>query len=120
MRVAPRSPIAQAMDYALGNWRGLSRFLEEGAVPWTNNESERLLRHVVVGRSAWTFRGTFKGAERGCVLRSLTMSCRLHGIDPRRYLIDTLEALRVTPHRRLAELSPRASAAKMRALRTAA
>jgi transposase len=59
-------------------------------VPWTNNTSERLLRHIVVGRKAWVYRGSFEGAELGCVLWSLMMSCRLHGIDPRQYLLDTL------------------------------
>ena len=61
----------------------------------------------MVGRKGWVFRGSFEGAERGCVLWSLTMSCRLHGLDPRRYLLDTLEALRVTPLKRVHELTPR-------------
>ena len=59
-------------------------------------------------------------APRGCVLWSLTISCRLHGLDPRRYLLDTLEALRTTSHGGLGELTPRAYAERMRALATAA
>jgi hypothetical protein len=114
-KLGPRSPMAEAFDYALRHWRGLSRFLHDGRVPWTNNESERLLRHLVVGRKAWVFRGTFRGARRGCVLWSLTMSCRLHGLDPRRYLLDTLEALRTTSHGGLGALTPRAYAERMRA-----
>ena len=48
------------------------------------------------------------------------MSCRLHGLDPRRYLLDTLEALRTTSHGGLGELTPRVYAERMRALATAA
>ncbi|MDO9020872.1 MAG: IS66 family transposase [Deltaproteobacteria bacterium] len=119
-KLGPRSPMAEAFDYALRHWKGLTRFLQDGRVPWTNNESERLLRHLVVGRKAWIFRGTFGGARRGCVLWSLTMSCRLHGLDPRRYLLDTLEALRTTSHGGLGALTPRAYAERMKALANAA
>ena len=42
-----------------------------GRVPWTNNESERLLRSIVVGRKAWVYRGTFESAQNACVLWSL-------------------------------------------------
>jgi hypothetical protein len=111
----PRSPMAEAFDYALRHWSGLTRFLRDGRLPWTNNESERLLRHIVVGRKAWVFRGSFAGAELGCVLWSLTMSCRLHGLDPRQYLLDTLAALTHTPHGRAGEWTPRAYAARQRA-----
>lgn len=112
----PRTPMAGAFDYAISHWEGLTRFLLDGRIPWTNNESERHLRHLVVGRKAWVFRGSFEGAERGCVLWSLTMSCRLHGLDPRRYLLDTLEALRVTPLKRVHELTPREYARRQKAL----
>ena len=44
------------------------------------------------------------------------MSCRLHGLDPRRYLLDTLEALCVTPHTRVHELTPREYAKRQAAI----
>ncbi len=113
--LVPRSPMAQAFNYALSHWAGLTHFLRDGRVPWTNNESERLLRHIVVGRKAWVYRGSFEGAELGCVLWSLMMSCRVHGIDPRRYLLDTLAALADTPKSRALELTPKAYAERLRA-----
>jgi transposase len=113
--VMPRSPMRTAFDYLLTHWEGLTLFLKDGRIPWTNNTSERLLRHVAVGRNAWLFRGTFKGVRRACVLWSLVMSCRQLGVDPRRYLIDTLEALRDTPYSRLSTLTPKAYAARREA-----
>ena len=111
--------MAQAFDYALSHWVGLTHFLRDGRVSWTNNTSERLLRHIVVGRKAWVYRGSFEGAELGCVLWSLMMSCRLHGIDPRQYLLDTLAAFPDTPTSRVLDLTPKAYAERLRAAREA-
>jgi len=118
--VTPRSPMQGAFDYLLSHWEGLTLFLKDGRIPWTNNASERLLRHVAVGRNAWLFRGSFKGLRRACVLWSLVMSCRSLGVDPRQYLIDTLEALRDTPYSRLSTLTPKAYAARREAALAAA
>ncbi len=115
--LVPRGPMAQAFDYALSHWVGLTHFLRDGRVSWTNNTSERLLRHIVVGRKAWVYRGSFEGAELGCVLWSLMMSCRLHGIDPRQHLLDTLAALGDTPTSRVLDLTPKAYAERLRAAR---
>lgn len=120
VEVMPRSPVAGALGYALGHHGGLTLFLGDGRVPWTNNESERHLRHIVVGRKAWVFRGSYEGAERGCVLWSLTMSCRLHGIDPRQYLLDTLTALSHTPHGLVWTLTPKEYAARQQTTSAAA
>jgi hypothetical protein len=102
------------MDYALRHWDGLTLFLQDGRIAWTNNESERLLRHIVVGRTSWVFRGTFEGAQVGCVLWSLTMSCRVHGVDPVKYMTDTLRALADIPHSELSQWTPRAYARRTR------
>ena len=61
------------------------------------------------------YRGSFEGAELGCVLWSLMMSCRLHGVDPRAYLLFALAGLSHTPASRALELTPKAYAAHLRA-----
>ena len=91
-----------------------------GTLRISGNCAYFLLWRALHRRKAWIFRGTFGGARRGCVLWSLTMSCRLHGLDPRRYLLDTLEALRTTSHGGLGALTPRAYAERMKALANAA
>lgn len=108
----PRTPVEGALRYLLNHWKGLTHFLSDGRVPWTNNGSERLLRHIAVGRHAWVFRGSIDGAKRACVLWSLMQSCRVLNIDPRTWLIDTLRALEHTPKSRLYELTPQAWAAR--------
>lgn len=111
--VNERSPMMSALDYLLSHWDGLTLFLHDGRVPWHNNTSERLLRHIAVGRHAWMFRGTFLGARRAAVLWSLLRSCFELGVEPRRYLLDTLAALADTPVAKLWTLTPREYASRM-------
>ena len=46
----PKSPLGQALTYLLNQWTALSRFLEDGRLLLDNNDCERALRHVAVGR----------------------------------------------------------------------
>jgi hypothetical protein len=66
----------------------LRRFLEDGRLPLTNNQSERELRRVAVGRKAWLFVGSDDHAQAAGNLFSLIASARLHRLDPEAYLRD--------------------------------
>jgi len=70
-------------------------------------------------RKNFVFRGSFEGAERACVLWSLMMSCRVNGVNPREYLLATLEALRTATRAELATLTPRAYAERKKAIEVA-
>ena len=50
-RALPKSPLGEAVGYALSNWEALMRYTEQGYRAIDNNLSERALRQVVVGRS---------------------------------------------------------------------
>jgi hypothetical protein len=111
-RIQARAPIGEAIDYLRAYAQGLRRFVDDGRVPWTNNESERLLRSIVVGRKAWLYRGTFESAQHACVLWSLMQSCRSLRVNPAKYLADVIEAMAVVPRSELHEWTPRAYAAR--------
>ncbi|MDP3277133.1 MAG: transposase [Deltaproteobacteria bacterium] len=87
------TPIPVASSYPFTFHEGMTVFVRDGRVAWTHNESERHLRHIVVGRKAWMFRGNMKSAKDACVLWSLAMSCRVNNVDPEKYLGDVLRAL---------------------------
>ena len=106
LRVLPKSPLGQAISYALANWQALCRYPEDGALTIDNNLSERALRAQAVGRKNWLFVGSDNGGRTAAVLFSMTASCKRHGIDPYRYLADVLRLLPTTPSDRLAELLP--------------
>jgi len=104
----PKSAMGDAISYALNHRAALCRFLEDGRLPIDNNDTERALRQVVVGRKNCLFAGSEAGAEDAAVLYSLTQSCRELDLDPFVYLRDVLEKLAAGfPSRRIAELTPR-------------
>ena len=106
LRVLPKSPVGQAISYALGNWQALCRYVEDGDLSIDNNLSERALRAQAVGRKNWLFVGSDNGGRTAAVLFSMTASCKRHGIDPFRYLADVLRQLPTTPRNGLTELLP--------------
>ena len=49
-RPLPESSLGKAIGYLLGLWRGLTCFLDDPRIPLDNNQTERGLRTVVLGR----------------------------------------------------------------------
>lgn len=106
LQVLPKSPIGKAMNYALGQWKALNRYIENGILSIDNNLSERILRMVVVGRKNWLFAGNENGAKRAAIIYSLVASCKLCKIDPFVYFRDVLDRVSTHPNSRIAELTP--------------
>lgn len=98
--------IAKAIDYSLGRWQALTRFLDDGALPIDNNWIENRIRPIALGRSNWLFAGSLRAGKRAAAVMSLIQSARLNGHDPYRYLKDVLERLPTQPASRIGELLP--------------
>lgn len=105
-RLSRHAPVAQAMDYMLRRWDSFIRFLDDGRVCLTNNAAERALRGIALGRKAWLFAGSDRGAERAAVMYGLIGTARLNDIDPQAWLADVLARIADTPQSRLSELLP--------------
>lgn len=105
--VLPKSELGEAVTYATNQWDALMRYVEDGRLDIDNNEVERALRCVAVGRKNWLFAGSPKGGERAAVIYSLVSTCKLLGVEPFAYLRDVLERLPTHPRERIAELTPR-------------
>jgi transposase len=105
--VLPRSPLGEAIGYALNNWKALNRYTEAPFLSIDNNHSERQIKQMVIGRKNWLFAGSDGGARSAALLFSVIVSCKLAGVDPFAYLSDVL--LRIHTHlpERIAELVPR-------------
>lgn len=74
----------------LKRWSDFARFAEDGRVCLTNNAAERALRGLAVGRKAWLFAGSDRGADRAAVMYALIMTARLNDIDPQAWLADEI------------------------------
>ena len=97
----PKHPMAEAVNYVLGQWNELSVFCSDGAVPIDNNVSEREMKRVVLNRKNSLFVGNPRGGRTAAILASLTSTCRRHEVDPQLYLTQLLVNL---PSLRLRDL----------------
>jgi hypothetical protein len=101
-----RGLVTKALGYALRQQLALRRFLDDGRLRMDNNTSENALRVIATGRKAWLFFGSDDHAEAAANLYSLIASCKLHGIEPERYLAEVIRILPYWPRERLLELAP--------------
>jgi transposase len=102
-----RGLTASAFGYAVRQKGALSRFLDDGRLPLTNNHSERALRPLCVGRKNWLFFGSDDHASAAANLFSLVASCQLHGLDPEIYLAQIIRLVPLWPRDRYLELAPK-------------
>lgn len=102
----PQSPMGKATGYALSNWTALNRYLEQGWLEIDNNNSERALRAIAVGRKNWLFAGSDAGGRRAAIIYSLIGSAKRHGVEPFAYLRDIFERLPASPARNIADFFP--------------
>jgi transposase len=93
MRLLPKSKLGQAVSYLRNNWEALKRFLGDARLPIDNNEAERALRRVAVGRKNWMFVGSEQGGERTATILTVVASAHRHDLDVWAYLRDVLERL---------------------------
>ena len=100
-QLLPKHPMAEAVNYALGQWSELNVFCADGAVPIDNNVSEREMKRVVLNRKNSLFVGNQRGGRTAAILASLTSTCRRHDIDPQLYFTQLLMNL---PQARMSEL----------------
>jgi hypothetical protein len=105
-QVLPKSPMAEAIGYALNNWTALSRYTEAGFLAIDNNVAEREMKRIAIGRKNWLFVGSDKGGQTAAVLFSFTATCHRLGVEPWAYLTDVLTRLPTLPAERRAELLP--------------
>jgi transposase len=105
-KLAKADVTARAIDYSLGRWRALTRYLDDGHVPICNNAVENSIRPLALGRRNWLFVGSQDAGERAANIMSLIESAKLNGLDPWAYLKDVFERLPTLKNADLATLLP--------------
>jgi transposase len=104
--VLPKSPMGEAIGYALNNWTALVRYTEAGFLAIDNNVSEREMKRIAIGRKNWLSIGSPRGGQTAAVLFSFTSTCQRLGVEPWAYLQDVLTRLPATPAGQLGDLLP--------------
>ena len=119
--VSRKSPLAEAIRYALSRWDGLGRFLGDGRIEIDSNTVERAIRPITLGRKNHLFAGSDGGARHWAVLASLIATCKINDVDPNAYLADVLARIVGRhPMNRIDELLPFAYVKPKPPLRAAA
>lgn len=92
-RVLPRTKFGEALGYLRNHWDAFQVYLNDGRVPIDNNDVERDLRRVAIGRKNWMFIGSRDAGERAATILSIMTSAHRHDLDVWEYLCDALERL---------------------------
>jgi transposase len=103
----PKSPLGEAIGYALRQWDALNRYTDDGSLEIDNNGAENALRPLCLGRKNWLNFGSEAAAHRAMVLLTLVQTCKAHHVDPFAYLRDVIDRVSTHPMSRIDELTPR-------------
>lgn len=104
--VAASSGPAKAIDHALKRWPALQCYAVTGSLPIDNNLVENAIRPIAIGKKNWLFAGSERAGRRAAAIQSLFATAKLNGIDPAKWLADTLERLPTCPNSRIDSLLP--------------
>jgi transposase len=89
----PKLKWGEAVGYARNQWSALVNYVHDGRLPIDNNDVERDLRALTIGRNNWLFIGSPEAGPRAAVLYTLVASAVRHHLDVWAYLRDVLERL---------------------------
>ena len=105
-KVLPKSLLGIAISYALGQWAGMTVYLDDGRVETDNNLVENPIRPTALAKKNWLFVGEAGAGQRGAILYSVIESCRRRQIDPFAYLRDVLSRLPSITTGQVAAITP--------------
>jgi transposase len=85
-KVSARTPLAEALRYAVKLKPALLAYTTDGRLEIDNNPAENALRAIALGRKNWTF----AGADCAAAMYTLLETCRLNAVNPQEWLADVL------------------------------
>ncbi|MBD2713256.1 IS66 family transposase [Limnospira platensis] len=102
----PKSSIREAINYTLGLWPRLERYLKHGEVEIDNNLIENTIRPIALGRKNYLFAGSHDAAQNAAMIYSFMATCKLNNIDPAKWLVKVLSEINETKTSDLHKLLP--------------
>ena len=85
-QVLGSSKLGEAVNYTLGQWKKLLRYVDRWYLTPDTNMVENAIRPFCVGRRNWLFAASPRGAYAGATLYTLIETAKAGGLDPYRYL----------------------------------
>jgi transposase len=105
-KLSGKTPLANAIRYALTRMKRLRGYLDHGFLELDNNTAERSMRGIAIGRKNYMFVGSERGGKSAAIIYTLIETAKLNSVDPQAWLTDTLS--RIADHKinRIDELLP--------------
>ena len=100
------SLIYKALNYLLRNYDELTNYLDIPEMPLDNNDTERLIRDMVMGKKSYLFCRDLDACKRAAMMYSLFGACKVLGKNPERWLVYVLHHIKTTPKDKLYTLLP--------------
>lgn len=89
----PKSKLGEAINYTINQWDYLKNYILDGRLEIDNNRTERSIKPFVMGRKAWLFSNTPKGATSSSILYSIVETAKENKLKPYDYLKLLLDRL---------------------------
>ena len=101
-----KHPMYTAIWYMLNRFEVFSIYTTDGRLQIDNNDVERMIRPIAIGRNNWMLSGSHHGATMSAVIISVLQTCKALKVNPQAYLTDVLPRLADHKTRSLQGLSP--------------
>ncbi len=92
-KVPKDSLTGKALTYVNNQWEKLIVYCEDGCLNISNVLAENAIRPFVIGRKAWLFSNSSKGASASSVHYSLIETAKTNNIEPYAYLVHILNKI---------------------------
>ena len=100
------SNIFQALNYMLRNYTELTNYIDIPDMPLDNNDTERLIRDMVMGKKAYLFCRDLDACKRAAMMYSLFGACKVLDKNPERWLCYVLKYIDSMPEDKYYTLLP--------------
>jgi transposase len=102
----PKSPMREAIHYALAHWKELTQYAGNGFVDIDNNGVENAIRPTALGKKNWLFIGHPEAGDRSAIIYTIIENCKNIGINPHEYIKDVLTRLPSMKNHQVEQLLP--------------
>ena len=96
----------EALSYLLRHYDELTAYLDIAKMPIDNNDTEREIRAMVMGKKAYLYCRTEESCQRAAMMYSLLGACKVLGKDPEKWLAHVLKHIGSTKPENLHRLLP--------------
>lgn len=100
------SQMYKALNYVIRHYEELTAYLDIPEMPLDNNDTEREIRAMVMGKKAYLFCQSDDACERASMMYSFFGACKVKGKNPERWLTYVLDHIKETKEEDMYKLLP--------------